>query len=804
MTILQSGIAQAAAGGGGYQIARSLRFNSADSAYLNRTPASAGNRRTWTWSAWVKKSRNGEFFTMLEANYPSTPWNVFGFDDTDKLSFDTTAGVSAGWATTAVFRDLSAWYHIVFVLDTTSATSTMNGSSTDRIRTYVNGTQLVLSGGSVPTQNSDLSINNTIAHYIGGYGVPRYSNCYMADIRFIDGQALDPTSFGEFDANTGVWSPITYSGTYGTNGFWLKFDDNSNNTAATLGKDSSGNSNNWTPNNFSVTAGVGNDSLVDSPTNYGTDTGAGGEVRGNYCTFNPLANGGVTLSNGNLTSTFGAAQKSVLSTIGVSSGKWYWESTLTTVGSDTQVGIANSTSVLGNYLGQNADGWSVVTFNGNRLNNSSQSSYGSAFSNGDVAMFALDMDSGKWWVGKNGTWFSSGDPVAGTNFAHSGLTGVMFPALGCFATDGNHSINFGQRAFAYTAPSGFKALTTTNLPTPAIGATSTTLANKNFDVATYTGTGSSLSITSLAFQPDLAWIKGRSGATDHAIYDAVRGVQVDLVSNSNGAETTQTQGVTAFGSTGFTVGTLAKLNTSSATYVGWAFKGGGTAVTNTSGSISSQVSANPTAGISVVTYTGNGSAVTIGHGLGVAPAMVMVKRRDNVSDWAVYHNKLPDATYYLYLNSTAGQAVFSGFWNNTAPTSSVINIGSTLSSSGGTYVAYAFAEVPGFSKFGSYTGNGSTDGPFVYCGFRPKFVLIKNTDAGTEAWGIIDSARNTYNVSTGRLFPNLSNAESTGDTTLDFLSNGFKLRSTDALSNASRAYIFVAFAETPFQYSRAR
>ena len=373
-------------------------------------------------------------------------------------------------------------------------------------------------------------------------------------------------------------------------------------------------------------------------------------------------------------------------------------------------------------------------------------------------------------------------------------------------------INFGQRPFAYTPPAGFLSLCTTNLPTPTIGATSTTQADEYFDAKLYTGTGSSLNITGLEFQPDLVWIKGRSGATDHGLYDAVRGVQKQLESNTTTAETTETTGLTAFNSDGFTVGALAQLNTNTATYVAWNWNAGGSNATNTNGTITSTVRANTTSGFSIVTYTGTGANATVGHGLGVAPSMIIVKSRDQgttgyTGNWYVYHasNTAAPATDYLLLNTTAATADLDTVWNDTAPTSTVFSIGTLggVNDSGDAFVAYCFAPVAGYSAFGSYTGNGSADGPFVFTNHRPAFLLIKRTDT-TSNWTILDLAREGYNVDNDPLYPNLSNAEGTTDLA-DILSNGFKLRSTDASVNANTGtYIYMSLASNPFKYSLAR
>ena len=327
-----------------------------------------------------------------------------------------------------------------------------------------------------------------------------------------------------------------------------------------------------------------------------------------------------------------------------------------------------------------------------------------------------------------------------------------------------------------------------------------------FQAVTYTGNGSTNTITGLRFQPDFVWIKGRSGATDHALYDAVRGTTKDLVSNSTAAETTQSTGLTSFNSDGFTLGALSKVNTNAATYVAWCWKANGTTSSNTSGSITSTVSVNTTAGFSIVTYTGTGANATVGHGLGVAPAMVIVKRRSSTGNWNVRHVSITAANS-LYLNLTNASQSDPTVWNSTVPTSTVFSIGTDtgVNASGATYVAYCWSEIAGFSKFGSYTGNGSTDGLFVYLGFRPKFILLKGTSTADD-WYIHDSTRNTYNVVDLRLSPNLSSAEvQSSVTVLDFLSNGFKLRTSNGGWNGSgNNYIYAAFAENPFKNSLAR
>jgi hypothetical protein len=329
----------------------------------------------------------------------------------------------------------------------------------------------------------------------------------------------------------------------------------------------------------------------------------------------------------------------------------------------------------------------------------------------------------------------------------------------------------------------------------------------------YTGTGSSLAVSNavngVSFQPDLVWIKARGNTYSHNIEDSVRGVTLRLQSDSTAAEAVGANGqVTAFSSGGFTQNGGVETGGSSATYVGWQWKAGGTAVSNTAGSITSSVSANTTAGFSVVTYTGTGVAATVGHGLGVAPSMFIVKRRNSAGlNWGVYHISLTSASYVLVLQGTDAQALDTTYWNATAPTSSLLNIGTAgaVNASGGTYVAYCFAPVAGYSAFGKYTGNGSTDGPFVYLGFRPRFVMIKRTDA-VNNWVIYDTARDTFNKTSKYLYAQSSQAE-VDDTVdyIDILSNGFKPRATwSGLNTSGGTYIYMAFAENPTKFANAR
>jgi hypothetical protein len=781
------------AGAGGYQIERSLRFNSSDSAYLSRTPASAGNRKTWTWAGWVKLSSGTRNWLFSASESVNSAIEVFS----DGRFYVYHGSGSPGWVGwSGVLRDYSAWYHITVVVDTTQATEA------NRIKAYINGNQITFNEGNQPAQNyeptngiNSTSLHNICRHFSGSaYTV----NCYLADIHFIDGQALDPTSFGEFDTN-GVWQPKAYAGSYGTNGFHLPFSDNS--TAAALGTDTSGNGNTWTVNNLSVTAGAGNDSLVDSPTNYGTDSGAGGEVRGNYATLNPLDRSTyITVNNGNLDAANPSQGSWYMArgTIGMSSEKWYWEVTATNVAGGTVIfGIANGTASLDSFPG-NSSGGHGYGYNGT-LYGAGSSGDATAISSGDVIGFAFNADAGTLALYRNGA-LQSG--------SFSGLaSGPYFPAIGLY-TPGSCSLNFGQRPFAYTAPSGFKALCTTNLAEPTIADGSTAM-----DVKLYTGNGSTQTISGLGFSPDLAWVKSRSSTYDNILFDTVRTATKQLISNSTGAEATYANSLTAFNSDGFSVGSDAVINNNASTYVAWTWDAGSSTVTNTQGSITSQVRANPGAGFSVVTYTGIGSAITetIGHGLGVAPSFMLVKQRNQSYRWNVYHKSVGGIeegfNWRLELSSTNAAVIDYVSWGGILPTSTVFsmsgNAANELNINNGNYVAYCFAPVAGYSSFGSYTGNGLADGPFVYTGFRPRWVLIKAISLSSDNWWVDFPTEANANLLGKSLAPNSSIPEASQ--LVDFLSNGFKVRNTYSSHNQSGSdYIYAAFAEHPFATARAR
>jgi hypothetical protein len=823
MSVIGSNILAGASGQQGYNISRSVRLRNSASAYLNRTFGSNGNQQQWTWSGWIKAGRFGSQQPIFNAYSTAQNYGLFAFSAnafigaTDTLKFYTTISNvgQAALETAAVFRDPSAWYHVVLQVDTTQATST------NRIRIYVNGVLQTLTG-TQPSQNANIGFFNTtsVPHQIGALatGTYGYFDGYFTEINFIDGQALTPSSFGETNTITGVWQPKKYTGTYGTNGFYLNFSNPSAATAAAIGADYSGNGNNWTPNNISVTAGITYDSMLDVPTQW-ID---GGNGRGNYSTLNPLAEygtiGQMGCLSGNLVSSPGGSttNKGFLATIGINVGMLvYAEATFTTTLGDNNGGVALTPQGNPNP-GDTATSmrWGDAGFI--RTNNVG-TAYGSALVANDVVMMAVNYESAtscKVWIGKNGTWFASGNPATGAN---PGVTlnpaaVTMFIASYHFANLAVSNWTFGQRPFAYTPPTGFKALNTLNLPQPTI-----LKGNQFFDATTFTATGTTQVVTNSGFQPDFLWFKRRNAVQDHFLFTAPISLDQYLSSNTTAAEATSTTFLDTVNADGFTMGTGNFANTS--TVVCWNWRAGVSAVTNTAGSITSTVDAGTTQGFSIVTYTGNGTGgATVGHGLGVAPSMVIVKSRSSTTSWFVAQsslatnaNLLLNTTDRAYTNSEPsgfGSGVIGGLSSTTfqcvAGTVSPSNV-ANINANGTTYVAYCFAAVAGFSAFGSYTGNGSTNGAFIYLGFRPEFVLVKQTNA-VGNWIIWDTARSTYNQMQDYLSPNNANAESNNVlVSIDALSNGFKCRTADDDINGNGdTYIYMAFAENPFKNSLAR
>ena len=528
--------------------------------------------------------------------------------------------------------------------------------------------------------------------------------------------------------------------------------------------------------------------MLDVPTNTSATVA-------NYPTLNPLSNTS-TLTEANLTATNILLAGTTMAT--PTTGKWYFEYTQTTSipSGSLWVGVSSNTNAIADNQLQ---GYAYASDGRKVAYNSYTSGYGATWTNGDVIGCALDLDNQTITFYKNNT-------SQGTAFTSITAQPYVFAlsAGGAASTKGG-SINCGQRPFSYTPPSGFVALNTFNLPTPTI-----LQGNKYFDSTLWTGNGSAQTIVNQGqFKSDLVWVKSRSNTFNNNLFNSISGVNKFLVSDTTAAEASVTGTLTAFNSNGFSVGSDIGLNYSGGTYVGWQWQAGqGTSSSNTSGSITSTVSVSTTAGFSVVTYTGTGSNATVGHGLGVAPKMVIIKKRNTTGSWAVTHTSLTSWSYGLLLESTSAQVGYGFFTTSPSSTTLPLSSDSTVNASAATYVAYCWAEIAGFSKFGSYTGNGSSDGTFVFTGFFPKYLMIKSSSIAGE-WAIYDVPRDLYNpmgLGGGRLQANTANAETGADSAqyIDFLSNGFKIRNASGFDNQSSAtYIFAAFASNPFKNTNA-
>ena len=791
-----------------YEIEQSLMFATGDTAYLHRTPGSAGNQRTWTWSGWVKRGQiniDGQPQTFFgvgagSGTQSNSTFLWMGFYDRKVYVQDWDNNIK--YVTNRYFRDPSAWYHFCIVVDTT------DGTAGDRIKIFCNGVrETSFEVSNSPSEDHDTAINSTNQHRMGAVDRPTYDyrlDAYLAEVHFIDGTALTPTSFGKTDSTTGQWIPKEAAGlTYGTNGFYCKF------VSGALGTDSSGEGNNYTAVNL-----ANDDTMKDTPTN-------------NMSTWNPIdaaSQSGGTLSQGNLRI---ASQDYILRKATlyfgdtfISTGKWYWEVVETGGVYGSSFGVTNNFSQDGGEIvGEANKSWYSARYYKDYTATSSTST-GERYSAGNVLGIALDLDNDtiKYYV--NNSLENTDSTISASNamvpFSMSTLSGsgnewpssvINFGQNSSFnslKTRANNADANGYGDFFYSPPSGYLCACSKNLPTPTI--------KKPTDYVNpviYTGNGSTQSISGVGFQPDLVWIKNRTAADNHKWTDAVRGATEELESNSTDAEATNADGLTAFASDGFALGDDDEYNTNTENYVSWNWLANGSGSADTSGDIDATVSANATAGFSIVTWTANGSSTdTIPHGLGVAPEIVFYKRRDGTSNWFTWTTAIDGGNDHLDLNNTDAAASLSGYGSLTS--TMITNV---AWSDTNTLVAYCFASVEGYSKIGSYVGNDSTSGVFVYTGLSPAWLMIKRTDTANTStnlngshWGIVDNKRKTFNPDNYVL---LANSSAAADTTnmaesIDLLANGFKFNSGEDTFNGSGTYIYLAFAESPFKYSNAR
>ena len=798
---------------GGYEIDNSLRFEDGDAPELTRTPDSAGNQKTWTWSSWIKR---GNISANASSQYDYN--NIFAQDNTyiafsgDNLDairiFSADGSTRLQLITNQVFRDHSAWYHIMWVLDTTQ------GTAANRAKLYINGVQVTsFDTATYPDQDYDIDINTADEHSIGGPNA-NYFDGYMAEINFIDGVAKTPSDFGE-TGDYGEWKPKKYAGAYGDEGFYLDFKSSGVGTAgtATIGADRSGNTNHWTSVNIAAT-----DQVIDTPTN-------------NFCNMNILSimnNGTVTYSEGNL--KLGLADNAMArGSIMPSSGKWYWEANLiSTDGADlASIGICKTGYISGAAFDQNAlvDGYVYVN-NGTTRDHATdgdQSYAGASYAADDIMAVAYDADNGTLAFLKNnaaqGTAYSSLSGQHGAYFTGYGNTAnwvVNFGQDSSFAgtetaqgnTDGN-----GVGDFYYAPPSGFLALCTKNLPEPDV------VPGEHFNSVLYTGNGTAIgsggqAVTGLGFQPGLLIGKARSDGNSTATYDQVRGVEKEINMEGTAAEADQAEGVTAFGTDGFTVGSHDKFNRSGTSMVAWSWKANGSGSNNTDGDITSTVSVNLDAGFSIVKYVSTGTTGdTFGHGLGAVPDTIWFKSLTTQSWNCFFPNTFMGGTKGMQVDNE-GAAADVTHMNNTMPTSTVITLGANQAATnpfadnvGQAFIVYCWKNIEGFSKIGEYEGsNNAASGTFINCGFRPAYLMIKNADAADTNWSVLTSKIEPNNPVSTPSFLDASVAEQSGiaSNSIDFTSNGFNQRNADIRFNDPQTYVFMAFAETPFKYANAR
>jgi hypothetical protein len=530
-----------------------------------------------------------------------------------------------------------------------------------------------------------------------------------------------------------------------------------------------------------------------------------------------------------------------IATISPNSGKWYWEYRAGQGGGSSygrpsiavsEQGVVKNEEFFGGASGQK--GVLFVANDGQKRINGSDTSYGNAVSQHDIVQMALDCDNGAMYFGINNTWQNSGDPTSGSSKTGAALTADI-QNVGIdiihsrYVGGGIDQYNFGQDdtfggaitgagnadgnghgVFKYAPPTGFLALCTGNLSVsddidPA--QTDDDYPSKQFNTVLYAGNNGAQSVTGVGFKPDLVWLKARNGTQHHALFDSSRGVLKRLGSSRTNAEDTDSTFLSSFDTDGFSwsSGGDNTQNDNSYNYVAWCWRAnGGTTASNSEGSTTCTVQANTKGGFSMITYTGTGSAATLGHGLEKAPEFIMAKRRSSAAQsWKNYHVGL-GATKYLTLNATDAAATSSGMWNDTAPSTTLISIGneSNVSTSGSDYIIYAWHSVEGYSKFGIYEGNGNADGPFIYMGFRPRMVVIKAIDS-SQSWYVADTARETFNPLGEKMLSwNDSHAEfDPSGFNFDVVSNGIKIRSSDTNINSSATFIYMAWGDVPFKYN---
>ena len=849
MSLIQNGAGESAKNFYNGVATQSLRFDKPSDPRLFRTP-DAGNTRTWTWSGWIKQSEEN----------PGGDWTLFGQGSTQIIIYQRRLWVNIRPAGTSYYlvlnrlvTDITAWMHVVVAYDSTQSTAA------NRIKWYVNGVhdQVYLAdydaAGGGTGSNFEGSVNTAAVHNIGcvSDGSGHYDG-YMSEMNFTDGVANDADAFGE--TKGGVWIPKEYEGSYGQNGFRLQFDQVGVGSASTstIGADTSGQNNHWTSGGIVTT----DCNMPDSPEN-------------NFNMLNPLQmsnnDSNFFLSEGDLklTATNNSGYRNCSTTFSPMGFKGYFEFvTLTAINHKIGI-IADTTHPDNQDYGNSGPQHVTLEYNGEVKFPNNGTSHRSAsdhnlgtIATGDVMALAFDFTgtNRNVWFARANTYGTAsggvGNPATGANpivtASNLNLTGdyrfhiganngprihFNFGQDGTFQgteTAGGNTDGNGIGNFYYEPPAGFLAMCSSNLPEPDIGPNSDTQATEHFNTVIWTAQsvdGATKTIT-VGFKPDFIWGKPRNRAADHMLTNSIVGFNKYLRSNGNNAEAALDSFVNnAVTATGYLLDddedgyfNYAPDGGTADNMVSWNWKAnGGTAtatISESGNNPAAVVQANPTAGFSLITYTGTGANGTIAHGLGAVPTMMIIKNRLVADAWAIYQcaNTAAPATDYLVLNTTAATVDAATYWADTAPTSSVFTVSTVdnVNADGESYVAYVFADVAGYSKMGTYIGSGAADdigGAYVHTGFSPAFVMVKRTDS-TNNWVINDSIRTPTNTITGgasTAYADSTSIEANLSTDVDFLSNGFKAKTTGGHRNASGAvYIYMAFAVAPFKYANSR
>jgi hypothetical protein len=801
-----------------FPISNSLRLG--EDGHLTHTNSSdSASRQKFTFATWLKISSVGTGHHQLFDATNNYGRIYFTADDNGGNTIRVLIGdgsSNSDIVTNRKFRDASSWFHLVVAIDTTQ------GTASNRVKIYINGVQETsFYRNTIMNQNVTTKVGGTALEFIGAQAGPdTYFKGYLAETHYIVNAQLTPSSFGE--TKNDIWIPKDTAGlTYGTNGYRLQYKQTGTSANSSgIGADTSGNNNHWTPVNL-----VASDVVPDSPTN-------------NFATYNGVMRANMTFTEGNLKALgVGTNFDNIAGTIlfdPTDSRGYYWEWYVVAHDNDTEIGIAkvdNSNFNQSDATHPTAHSALTVSYRGSgqKKINDSASNYGTAWDNGNILSVAVK--SGSVFFYHNGTLQASGTA------ATTSLTGEPTPYVPSFSINGTQSgiVNFGQDSsfagnvtaqnntdangigdFYYSPPAGYVALCTANLPDPS----ATVDPNQGgspqdyFNTSLYTGNGASSLDIDLDFDPDLVWIKRRNASQSHVLANRLSGDDKFIATNGAGAEETDNTKFRNFSPNGndFRVGGHDGVNNSGSGYVAWSWKAGGSGSSNIDGTINTTAtSVAAHGGFSISTYTGTGSDATVGHGLSTNPIFVMTRRRDSGDNWVI--GSETTATGFngrILLDENQAWQDTTAQWRDTAPTSTVVTIGthSSVNGSSNTYVMFCFANVDGMQRVGEYIGNSNADGTFVYTGFRPAWIMIKKA-AEADDWAIHDSKRvdngTNSNPIDDYLKPNTDASEGDDGASVDFYANGFKWRINSGMRNENaKKYLYLACAEQPFKYANAR